>query len=301
MTYRKASVIIPTFNKCARLALVLESIRRQSCDSELFEVVAIDDGSSDRTESIVKKYRSHLNIRYFYQQNQGRSAARNKGVEAARNELLIFFDDDTILSRDFIKEHIGAHTSKNLIIHGKICNLSYLKFFEDPSCGVIYRHLQMKHSAPVALDKYLIAPDDILTMDKIVRQAKMTAFEKQIDSIFADEIRPLFWLGFTGGNVSVSKRSLLEHGMFDEAFSTTWGGEDLELGYRLFLAGMRFKYCRRAVNYHIAHYRADWQDQLRRSMDYFSQKHDNKYVRSLYKLLSGEISTVSEFLSMAGQ
>jgi glycosyltransferase involved in cell wall biosynthesis len=86
------SVIIPVFDGEAFLAEAMESVLRQTFKS--FEIIVVDDGSTDRSSQIVKKHGPR--VRYIYQDNQGTAAARNRGVEAASGNYLAFLDQDDV-------------------------------------------------------------------------------------------------------------------------------------------------------------------------------------------------------------
>lgn len=99
------SIIIPTYNRSKYL---IEAVR--SCLSQNFseiEILIIDDGSTDSTEEIIKKYIKedwrHHQIFYFKQENSGASAARNKGIELAHGEYIQFLDSDDLLHPDKTK------------------------------------------------------------------------------------------------------------------------------------------------------------------------------------------------------
>jgi len=89
------SVIIPTLNRADFLAAALDSLTRQSFSTDQFEVLIIDNGSTDNTHAIVEKYSSLLdNIRYFYELEPGLHVGRHVGMLAAKGEILVFADDD---------------------------------------------------------------------------------------------------------------------------------------------------------------------------------------------------------------
>lgn len=84
------SVVIPTYNRADLVPLSIESVLRQTHPAA--EIVVVDDGSSDHTQSVLRGFGSK--IRVIYQANAGLSGARNVGIEAARHEWVGFLDDD---------------------------------------------------------------------------------------------------------------------------------------------------------------------------------------------------------------
>ena len=84
------SIIIPTFNRCKLLNRALNSVFNQTYSD--YEVIVIDDGSTDDTAKMLQKNFTHL--RYSYQSNHGVSTARNKGLELAKGEWVAFLDSD---------------------------------------------------------------------------------------------------------------------------------------------------------------------------------------------------------------
>src|SRR5210317_160020 len=84
------SVIIPTYNRARSLKKAIDSVLAQSHKN--FELIVVDDGSEDNTKELVENY-PH-DIVYLRQENQGPAAARNRGIESARYNLLAFLDSD---------------------------------------------------------------------------------------------------------------------------------------------------------------------------------------------------------------
>lgn len=92
--FAKVSVIIPTYNRESYLKCAIDSVLRQSCQD--FEIIVVDDGSTDNTRELVSKYIEDFpeKISYFYQENRGPAAARNKGIREAHSEYIGFLDSD---------------------------------------------------------------------------------------------------------------------------------------------------------------------------------------------------------------
>lgn len=87
------SVIIPVFNGETYIVETIESVLNQTYPS--FELIVVDDGSTDDTQHILQAY--HTRLRYVYQSNSGVSAARNYGLSLARGEYIVFLDADDVL------------------------------------------------------------------------------------------------------------------------------------------------------------------------------------------------------------
>ncbi len=86
----KVSVIITCYNQQAYIAQAIESVMNQTFSD--WECIIIDDGSTDNSESVYAKYtQKDKRIKYFYQENQGVSVARNKGFQLCKGELYIFW------------------------------------------------------------------------------------------------------------------------------------------------------------------------------------------------------------------
>lgn len=94
------SIIIPTYNYARFLPEALESVFSQSLKN--YEIIVVDDGSTDNTREIVGTYGDR--VRYFYQSNSGVSAARNKGIKEALGDYLAFLDADDLYRPEFLEK-----------------------------------------------------------------------------------------------------------------------------------------------------------------------------------------------------
>lgn len=154
----KASVVIPTYNRKDILAKVLVEFLKQRGTNENFELVVVDDGSSDGTKDLFSKlqniaieetklrknhkeiinearignlnqilssgdYLENPEIKYIRIEKSGRSVARNVGIEFSEGQLIIFSDDDIFVEKNYICKHIQAHHADDmLVIMGRVIN-----------------------------------------------------------------------------------------------------------------------------------------------------------------------------------
>ncbi len=97
------SLIVPTFNREKILDICLRSLAAQKTDGRLFEIVVVDNNSTDGTRDLVESYiRSDNRFVYVREENQGLSHARNRGFQAARGEYLAYLDDDVIVPSSYV-------------------------------------------------------------------------------------------------------------------------------------------------------------------------------------------------------
>lgn len=126
----RASVIIATYNRRELLGRVLEALAQQSIPLDRFEVVVVDDGSSDGTADWVAAQRFPFALRLVRQENAGPAAARNAGIGAARGEILIFLDDDFVPGPQVVGEHLRGHAAERDVV--VIGPASSLPFYREP-------------------------------------------------------------------------------------------------------------------------------------------------------------------------
>ena len=298
----EVSVIIPTFNKSSRLILMLKSIENLKA-IDLCEFIFINDGSDDQTKDLLEEFKERNKKKISTtiinnHSNLGRSVTRNKGLSVAKGSLIIFTDDDVILHPEFIYYHQLAHQGhENLVVHGRIYSLPYLKFFKNPITGQLYSGefpKGMLQSKIITLKMF-----DDQTIEKYLKEnAKISKFESDIHELFSAttlEASHVRWIGFTGGNVSVLRTNLLKINGFDDSMGKVWGSEDIETGYRLYLSGMKFKYEENAKNFHMDHFRENRSAIHNISMRYFIDKHQDEKIEKLLQYFNHELGSLIEW------
>lgn len=102
------SIILPIYNVEKYIGNCLDSIYSQQVDEDLFEVIAVNDGSPDNSISIVYEYASiHANLQILNKDNGGVSSARNEGIKKANGEYLLFIDPDDSIIIDSLKQIVS--------------------------------------------------------------------------------------------------------------------------------------------------------------------------------------------------
>lgn len=96
---KKYSVIVPVYNRISEVEDLLSSLAAQSFRD--FEVIIVEDGSTEPCENAVRRYADKVDVKYFYKENEGRSIARNYGIEHSEGSYLIFFDSDCVIPPNY--------------------------------------------------------------------------------------------------------------------------------------------------------------------------------------------------------
>jgi len=279
----RASVVIPTYNKAAYLALTLASLERQSTRD--FEIIVVDDGSTDDTGAVLSSYAKRLPLRLHRQTNRGRSAARNAAVALAEGDVLIFSDDDRIASPHFVASHLGYFedgTLDRIVFGWQHGILSWWRRDINPPAHILWKRLSRAALGEVA---HLPGPERLMTEDDVRDRLAETVARFAYDEWWWQFVLPVVqaygddlegfdipWVLGTTGNLSVPRARLIEVGGFDESYRG-WGIEDLDICHRLHLAGLKSFVGRQAVNWHQAHPHSQgkWTDWVRNLQRFFDK------------------------------
>jgi len=121
MLIAKFSIVVCTYNRAAYLSKTLQSIAGLDFHPECFELILVDNNSPDHTAQVCQSFIAQhpaLTIRYFKEEQQGISFARNRGVSEAEGHWIVFIDDDETVAPDFLQaldEFTGLYPSAELI------------------------------------------------------------------------------------------------------------------------------------------------------------------------------------------
>ncbi|WP_067702842.1 glycosyltransferase [Actinoplanes awajinensis] len=236
------SVVIPTYNRCGALADTLESLALQRTSSDRFEVIVSDDGSTDATFDLCRAFRERLPLRYRYQQDVGyrAGAARNGGARLAAAPLLAFLDAGTLASPDLVEQHLRAHArgpATGLAVAGYAYGYRLWNRHTDLA-GIL------RDSTPEAV--VARHGDDPAFWDW--RHEALAAFAFDLSGYATP------WQVFWTMNCSVRAEDFWRAGGFRESYAR-WGLEDIELGLRLFRAGVPITFSREAWSIESPHER----------------------------------------------
>jgi glycosyltransferase involved in cell wall biosynthesis len=97
------SVVICTYNRASLLPGALDSLLQQSLDQSLFEIIVVDNNSTDSTPEVVARYLFHPHIRYVHEASQGLAHARNRGYKESRGKYVAYLDDDARADPEWLR------------------------------------------------------------------------------------------------------------------------------------------------------------------------------------------------------
>ncbi len=234
----RCSVIVPTYNRAALLRRTLDSLAAQDLPRSDFEVLVVDDGSTDETAEVAAGYADRLALRYLFQPDEGWrvAQARNLGIAAATGEVCVFIDSGVLLHSGCLRAHLRSHQAAG----GPVA-----------VCGYVYGY---GAAGAEELAGSLDRTDPDAVIDLLRGSGRWPDIRESLYARQADRLDglPAPWILFWTCNVSVPTGQLRALGGFDEHFRS-WGGEDIDLGYRLHLAGVRILLDRSASSIHYPH------------------------------------------------
>jgi glycosyltransferase involved in cell wall biosynthesis len=191
------SVIVPTYNRLDSLILCLEHLSSQSRQD--FEIIVVDDGSTDGTQQYMEALTPHdwSNLRYVRQENSGPARARNVAISMARSPVCLMIGDDILVSPTFVATHLALH-----------------------------EHRPEPQVAAVGLTRWCESRQTVTRFMHWLDESGMQFGYKDLQA----GVHPC-WHHFYTSNLSL-KTATLRQFPFNETFRKA-ATEDLELGYRI--------------------------------------------------------------------
>ena len=165
------SIIIPTFNRAKVINSTIKSVLKQSFSN--FEIIIIDDGSTDDTKEVIKKIKDNR-VKYIYQKNSERSVARNKGIINAAGEWICFLDSDDEYESDHLQnffEEISKDSNPKLYFSEQKV--------KEVDCGsiIIQKTKYNKCNAPLFFAQESVVPGRVCIHREILKKHK---FDEEI-------------------------------------------------------------------------------------------------------------------------
>ena len=218
---RKLSVIICTYNRDKHIYNALKSIALSNFPVDLYEILVINNNSTDTTENECERFYSDfkgINYHYFVEKNQGLSPARNRGIAEANGEIIIFLDDDAVAEPDYLTKMFDFFESKP----------------DAAACGGrIYPRFETKR--PRWMSRFLVSLTSSIDLGNNVK-------------IFSNRQFPV------GANMAVRKQMFEKYGLFNPNLgrkgNSLDGAEEKDLFYRMMAAGEKIYYVPDAIVYH---------------------------------------------------
>jgi glycosyltransferase involved in cell wall biosynthesis len=110
------SIVIPTYNRRHTLLRCLECLFHQDYPEDRYEIIVVDDGSTDGTKEEIETLNPTCGFRYLYQANMGPHIARNLGLKEARGDVILFIDSDILAPPPLLKEHMRLHRREERVV-----------------------------------------------------------------------------------------------------------------------------------------------------------------------------------------
>jgi GT2 family glycosyltransferase len=207
------SIVIPTRNRRPSVERALRALAAQAFPPEHFEIIVVDDGSTDGTAS-VGRAAWPIAVRVLTQETRGAAAARNHGASAASGRLLLFLDDDIEAGAGMVAAHVAAHAGGN-------------------SARVVIGYL----------------PPELQGRNDLFAVMLRAWWEAMFERMRKPGYR-FVYSDLLSGNFSVHRSLFEQVGGFDDSLRCH---EDYELGLRLLAAGARFAFAPEAAGAHHEH------------------------------------------------
>ncbi len=210
------SVIIPTYNRKEMLKSCLDSLFKQTYPEDKYEIIVVDDGSTDGTKELVKALqKDNYNLRYFKQKKMNMFPAWDYGVSKSSGEIIVFIDDDCLVSCDFLEKIVNCFEKYHYI-----------------SACVGYEIPVFKNKVFEPLNNYY--------------KLQYKRMPKQ--DIIYSQLTPKALLA--SNRCAIKKDIFINVGGFDSKFDNLTGGGDYDLGFKMLKKNYKICFTNKVFVYH---------------------------------------------------
>jgi len=288
----KYGFVIPTYNNKYLLKNTLEALNYQNNYSENdYEVIVVDDGSTDNTSCYIKNINKNYNLKYIYLErtkDSCRAKTRNQGWKSSEAEIIIFIDSDIIVKENYLEELDRCFSiNKDILVIGNRLMLGESYTTDDIINKKIFKN-NVFDSENFNLLEFRHFLYEILSYNPNVNLYN--------------------WMQVYSCNMAILKKHLEKIGGFDENFKF-WGLEDVELGYSLIKNGVQLIINSKLEVLHQYHGSrndlAITEEKIsgyKKNIDYFLAKHPNALTnvnkRLIYKFFTGDLPVDTMLLSL---
>jgi len=222
---KKISVVIPSYNRRNLLGGTLDSLRAQTYSSSGFEVVVVDNGSTDGTGEMVEAFgeAAGFDLRYVRTEEKGISLARNLGVKKADSPIIAFIDSDARADPGWLSEYMGVYGLDEIQVGGDI--------IPQKKIGGLGGRILISN------------PENKIALYSEVGRYRPFGAEQREEMY----ISPPHAHSTT--NMSWKKKVIKEAGFFDEGLYMN-SGEDNDMGLKVSDLGYSHIFCPKALVYH---------------------------------------------------
>lgn len=202
------TVVIPVFNAEKYIETTLASLAKQELASGLFEVVIVDDGSTDTSADKIRNFKAHFSLKLIQQKNAVVSAARNAGARAANTNLIAFLDNDATADSNWLQ--------------------NALKYFENPECSAVEGRIEARGGSPFATPFTHVLQNETggryMTCNMIFRKSDFDAvggFDPRFP-YFLEDSDLAFSLLERGSKIQYARDVIVYHPLIQKPFRYHW-------------------------------------------------------------------------------
>ncbi|MDD4353937.1 MAG: glycosyltransferase family 2 protein [Candidatus Nanoarchaeia archaeon] len=163
------SIIIPTYNRKDKIERAINSVLKQTYKN--WELIIVDDGSTDGTQESIKRYLKNKKIKYYYKKNGGVSSARNFGMKKATGKYIAFLDSDDEFLKNKLEVQLNEMIENN--VEFSICNSIEFtgkkkKIFEEHHNSFIFdQNFFIKNKIPISASFFVFKKNNLLFNEEL--------------------------------------------------------------------------------------------------------------------------------------